>query len=327
MSFRVGEAVEVRSLPEILATLDATGALDGMPFMPEMAAFCGRRLAVLKRADKTCDTISRPSTGLRRMENAVHLEGTRCSGAAHGGCQAGCEIFWKEAWLKPVNKNGKGKAERGQGACTSEALAAATQRTSESGEVLYRCQATELVRATTPLRPWNLGQYVRDIRSGNVRLGALLKSIAWSVVRWSMEHIRGYRLQMRVFNAIQRLRGGAPYRILAGDRKKTPTETLDLAAGEVVEVRSVEEIQATLDPNQKNRGLYFDLEMTPYCGGSYRVRNRVERIINEATGAMMTLPGACVILEGGICTGRYHKACPRAIYSFWREIWLRRPSA
>src|SRR5215467_1676004 len=70
-----------------------------MPFMPEMFAFCGKRFQVYKRAHKTCDTVF-PIRG-RWVDRAVHLE-TRCDGQAHGGCQARCLIFWKEAWLKPV---------------------------------------------------------------------------------------------------------------------------------------------------------------------------------------------------------------------------------
>ena len=61
-------------------------------------AFCGRRMRVAKVAHKTCDNIKK--TGGRRMRNAVHLEGARCDGAAHGGCQADCVFFWKEAWLR-----------------------------------------------------------------------------------------------------------------------------------------------------------------------------------------------------------------------------------
>src|SRR5215510_3937117 len=98
LGLRVGEVVEVRSLLEILATLDGSATLDGLPFMPEMAAFCGRRFRVVKRADHVCDTID--YTGLRRMKDAVYLTGIRCDGSEHGGCQAGCLIFWKEAWLK-----------------------------------------------------------------------------------------------------------------------------------------------------------------------------------------------------------------------------------
>src|SRR5258708_22395489 len=71
-----------------------------MPFMPEMLPFCGKRFQVYKRAHKTCD----PDYRSRRIHDAVHLE-TRCDGQAHGGCQAGCLIFWKEAWLKPISRD------------------------------------------------------------------------------------------------------------------------------------------------------------------------------------------------------------------------------
>ena len=45
---------------------------------------------------------------MRSMKNAVFLEGLRCDGSAHGGCQRGCLFFWKEAWLKP-RQSGAGK--------------------------------------------------------------------------------------------------------------------------------------------------------------------------------------------------------------------------
>ena len=54
---RAGDWVEVRSKEEILRTLDATGRLDGLPFMPQMFQYCGQRFKVFKRAHKTCDTI------------------------------------------------------------------------------------------------------------------------------------------------------------------------------------------------------------------------------------------------------------------------------
>src|SRR4051794_29503598 len=107
-----GDWVEVRSREEILATLDANAQLDGLPFMPEMFAFCGRRCRVFKRAHKTCDTVNDTAANKgRRMKDAVHLEGLRCTGAAHGGCEALCLIFWKTAWLKPVNTEKSGAPE------------------------------------------------------------------------------------------------------------------------------------------------------------------------------------------------------------------------
>lgn len=95
---KVGDWVEVRAAAEILATLDADGDLEAMPFMPEMTAFAGRRFRVSAVAHKTCDTVNR--TGGRRVDHAVHLDDLRCDGGSHGGCQAGCLLFWKLDWLK-----------------------------------------------------------------------------------------------------------------------------------------------------------------------------------------------------------------------------------
>jgi hypothetical protein len=52
--------VVVRSREEILATLDADGTLDGLPFMPEMLSWCGREHQVERRAEKTCVDVPPP---------------------------------------------------------------------------------------------------------------------------------------------------------------------------------------------------------------------------------------------------------------------------
>ena len=101
MVLHAGDWVEVRSKEEILKTLDRNGRLENMPFMPEMLAYCGKRLPVFKRVHKSCDTIN--PTSKRSLVDTVLLGNIRCNGAAHGGCQAQCSVFWKEAWLKPVS--------------------------------------------------------------------------------------------------------------------------------------------------------------------------------------------------------------------------------
>src|SRR5262245_49125795 len=93
--FRAGALVEVRSKEEILATLDEHGCVDGLPFMPEMLAFCGQRFHVRAIAHKTCETVRRTWRG-RRLRYTVHLADLRCDGSAHGGCQAACTLFWKD---------------------------------------------------------------------------------------------------------------------------------------------------------------------------------------------------------------------------------------
>ena len=114
------------------------------------------------------------------------------------------------------------------------------------------------------------------------------------------------------------------YPFISGMQEKTPVENLNLRAGELVQVRSKEEIMATLDKHHRNRGLLFDGEMIPYCGGIYRVLRRVNHIIDEKTGKMVNMKWACIILEGVVCRSDFHRLCPRAIYPYWRENWLTR---
>ncbi len=45
-NLRAGDWVEVKSADEILATLDAQGCYEALPFMPEMLQYCGRRFRV-----------------------------------------------------------------------------------------------------------------------------------------------------------------------------------------------------------------------------------------------------------------------------------------
>lgn len=331
LGLRAGEQVTVRSREEILATLDRTGALDGLPFMPEMLAFCGRTFTVAKRAHKTCDTVT--SSGLRRMTDTVHLEGTRCDGGAHGGCEASCQIFWKEAWLERATAQPTEHAQRdvplAHDALTEIDLQAATRApdadpTDGDDGVRYRCQATDLLEASQPLRWWHLGQYVEDVRSGNDTIGGVLRGIVWALGRQARMRLPGYRAQVRLFNLLQRLLGGTPFVHLGGDQTRTPRGSLGLEAGEAVRVKDLEEIRDTLSPAQRNRGLYFDVEMVPFCGREFSVGRRVERIIEEKTGRMIDIPGDCVILDNVYCTGQYHHSCPRAIFPYWREIWLER---
>jgi hypothetical protein len=93
-------------------------------------------------------------------------------------------------------------------------------------------------------------------------------------------------------------------------------------------VKSLAEIEETIDARQRNRGMRYDWEMVSYCGREMVVHSLVDQIINEKTGRMMTFSNPCIILEGGICESRFSDrgrvGCPRAIYSYFRENWLER---
>src|SRR6202790_4560628 len=147
----------------------------------------------------------------------------------------------------------------------------------DHAEIYYRCQATDLLKASTPLPWWDFRQYVRDVWSGNVEVMDVVKAALFSVFQKTLK-ITAYRAQIRAYNCVQSWRGGAPYPYLWGTLDKTPREILGVQPGELVRVKAYEEILKTLNKKNKNRGLYFGSEMAPYCGSGRRVRARVERI-------------------------------------------------
>jgi len=340
LNLLAGETVEVRSQEEVLDTLDTTGRLDAMPFMPEMLPYCGKRFRVFKRADKTCDNIK--PWNMRRVRHAVHLAEVRCDGKAHQDCDAGCLIYWHEAWLKPVASDFVNESQVRQATsssaespafqpstatlCTVESLFRASRRPADpaTGEQVYACQATDVREFSSDLPWWNLWQYVRDVRSGNLRRNlspSKSEAVLETLLSWN-EVFRA--LVIEIFNVFQRLRSGVQYPHIGGTLATTPTVEMNLQPGEFVQVKSKEEILATLDRRNRNRGLLFDSEMIRYCGGTYRVLKRVNQIVGEKTGKMLRMKGPCIILEGAACVSEYHRLCPRAIYHYWREGWLRR---
>jgi hypothetical protein len=312
LDLRPGESVEIRSLPEILATLDARGTLDGLPFMPEMAASCGKRFRVFRRVDKLNDWVGH--TGLRRLRGTVLLERLRCDGAGHGGCQANCALRWKEAWLRRADTSANmpgdaGADPRARPPLVGEAdLLRLASRTDASGEKRYVCQVTELAAGTTPLAWADPRHYLRDLARGNVRPGPLLAGIS-----------------LALFNRVQRARRGVAfpcYTVMDG--KASPHETLDLRPGEVVRVKTKGAIEPTLNALNRNRGLKFDPELLRFAGGEYRVLTRVERLIEESTGKLIHLTNPSIILDGVTATAEYNAFCAQNESIFWREIWLER---
>jgi hypothetical protein len=310
---RPGDVVEVRPPAEILGSLQEDGALDGVPFMPEMLKHVGRRFTVSRRVEKICDTIA--GTGSRRMHDTVYLEDLRCDGSGHGGCQAGCRIYWKEAWLRRVDGAAEAVTAGNDAGPELEHRAQAGARAvrgieGDNAEV-WRCQATEALKASEPLKPSDVRQYWRELESGNFGLFRFLRVAVRAVIL----HVAS---RMRLMEWVA-LRGPGT--------QPSPAEPLHLQPGDLVQVRPPTEIASTLDANGLNRGLSFDREMLPYCAGTYRVQDRVQRIIDERTGRMLHISRDCLILEDVVCSGERSVGrwfCPREIYPYWREAWLRR---
>jgi hypothetical protein len=91
-----GEIVEVKSLPEILKTLDDKGKYRGLVFTPEMRRHCDKRYRVYKRLELMFDEYHKSQ---RRVKNTVLLQGVVCEGAGIG-CDRSCFLYWREIWLR-----------------------------------------------------------------------------------------------------------------------------------------------------------------------------------------------------------------------------------
>ena len=148
MKLHSGDWVVVRSKEEILATLDKNGRLEGLPFMPEMFEYCGRRVRVSSSAHKTCGPVQGRYVALQTT-NLVHL-GYRCDGKAHDGCQNFCQIFWHTAWLRPADADAAAPAANGASGCTQADVIAATRLPDLDGAKRYSCQATALTELCAP---------------------------------------------------------------------------------------------------------------------------------------------------------------------------------
>jgi hypothetical protein len=315
---RRGDIVEVRSAAEILATLDEQGALDAMPFMPEMVGLCGSRFSLDRRTEKVCDTIK--DLNSRRVADCVYLEDLRCDGSGHDGCQAECRIYWKEAWLKRVIPSDPGPAAGGDDAdhearrALLELVTRCTRAETPEGGVRYRCQATELLAASEPLSLTDPRPYLREYTSGNVSIRTFTRVMSRATV-----------------TEVRRKLGRLPALPVHGSSTRSPeTPRLDLQPGEWVKVKSRDQIRETLTNKGMNRGLWFDVEMLAFCGQTFRVRQRIERFVHDRDGKMIELPSDCVTLEGAVCSGEWSTQrwfCPRAIYPYWRECWLERVPA
>lgn len=303
VKFRPGDLVEVKAPDEILQTLDTAGTIDQLPFMREMVEYCGKRFRVSRTVVKVCASGLKTGSTLRGFgkDDVVVLDGLRCSGADHDGCQKACTIFWREAWLRKVEDAAMHSEARPMDA---EQLRARLK--TKAGPNIYFCQASELLRATKELtRSERYTKWIEEIRAGNCSPLEMARRFAIFLF---------WKIRRKLFGLYGR-----------GTSKATPTEALNLQPNEWVQVKAMNNICETLDERASNRGLWFSPNMRLLCGQKRQVERRIDKLIVDGTGEMRQLHNT-VFLEGSLC-GCAHIAfggCSRAEYVYWREIWLRR---
>lgn len=97
---------------------------------------------------------------------------------------------------------------------------------------------------------------------------------------------------------------------------------LDFNVGDLVKIRSQEEIRATLDGWNELRGCMFMPDMWQYCDTTQMVFKIIERFVDERDYRLKKGRGI-LLLDGLICQGTEdYGRCDRSCFYFWRVEWL-----
>jgi hypothetical protein len=132
---------------------------------------------------------------------------------------------------------------------------------------------------------------------------------------------RFIQTRLKLFT-ISRATKNYPGRSIGEARPEAGGSTLQI--GDLVRVRTREEIQATLNANGWLRGCKFMPEMAQFCGTTQRVFKPVNRFLNECDYTVRKTRGI-VLLENVFCQGVAGAGeCDRSCFYFWRVEWLER---
>ncbi len=304
----VGDWVEVKSWHEIQATLDDTGSLRKLPFMPEMLPMCGRRARVFRCVHRIFDY--RKTRRMRHLDDAVLLVGALCDGSSHGECEAACHTLWRSAWLRRINPE---IDERERTSVVAAPVPAPPSRTLSEPLIAtgtagpnYVCQLTRLHDASRAIGGARASQLLLPLISGNVTRGAF-------VVGWLTY----------LFNEVQELRQGVGFPAFEAQVPIEPASAADdLRAGDQVIVRSSGQIRSTLNDQLMHRGLWFEPDMLKHCGQCRTIQAPVTRLIDIVTGEMRTMKTPAYILEGVHFSGERQLFNAQFEPLFWRAAWL-----
>jgi hypothetical protein len=171
--------------------------------------------------------------GTGGLNNTVTLENVRSDGASHSGCQKACFIFWKEEWLRKCSTNTNDANSASNGMSDAYGFKTYDFKTGK-----FICQSTRLSSAIVPIRATSKIRYLmKELFSGNRAFVRSLKELS-------------YFIRFKILGKST----NSPCRFLKGISQKTPTLSLNLQAGDWVEVKSLEEIAKTLDGGGKIGG-------------------------------------------------------------------------
>lgn len=108
-------------------------------------------------------------------------------------------------------------------------------------------------------------------------------------------------------------------------KREKPVRAPKFSQGNVVRIRSREEISQILDPCGQFEGCLMMDQMWQFCGKMFKVVKIVNNLFDEKEYKMYKTRSTLYMLEGLICDGEVDSSeyrCDRSCYLFWHEEWL-----
>lgn len=96
-------------------------------------------------------------------------------------------------------------------------------------------------------------------------------------------------------------------------------------AGEIVRVKTREDVANSLDSTNKLEGCLFTEQMWKYCGYTYPVLKVVKSFFSEHKKRTYKPRSPLYVLENVICEGRssqFQARCDHSCFLLWHEDWL-----
>jgi hypothetical protein len=102
---------------------------------------------------------------------------------------------------------------------------------------------------------------------------------------------------------------------------------MNARSGDWVEIRTKEEILASLDKLGRLEGMPFMPQMFQYCGQRFRVYKRAHKTCDTVTGKFVGRGLSDAVHLDIRCDGQAYGGCQAACLIFWKEAWLKPVSA
>lgn len=109
--------------------------------------------------------------------------------------------------------------------------------------------------------------------------------------------------------------------IYGADTSKPAAFASQFRVGDLVEVRSMEEILPELDVEGRFENLPFMPEMLAFAGSTFKVEHRLEQIGGK--GYIPRFWPKTVTLKGVFCNGSAHDCCGKKCQLLWKDVWLK----